>query len=424
MQLFHERLGGWTSIADTFVSFFANEPGCFWLDRQNHPSERFTVIGAGRPTSNLDPKPFEDREDLPFAFRPGFVGVVHYPSGMGKLENVSGLLVDRAFVYDHDNRVMYFIGLFENRENFQNWFHGALLRLALLGGDAASYELSNPAATAAQLQPTTRRNAYLEKIDTCKKHISSGDVYQICLTTAIAGPFTGDALSYFLRLRKDNPAPYSSFIRTGNLEVVSISPERFITVNGNKVLSSPIKGTRARSENPVEDHRLLEELGTDIKERAENLMIVDLIRNDLSIACEPESISVDSLLAVKSFSTVHQLVSEVSGVLREGKSGFDAIAALIPGGSMTGAPKHRAMQILRELEDYERGLYSGGIGWISAAGNMDLGMVIRTAVFKDNSVTIGIGGGITSDSIPEKEHEEIVLKSKALVNALGATVSW
>ena len=424
MQLFHERLGGWTSIVDTFVSFFANQPGCFWLDRQHHPDERYTVIGAGQIADGLDLVEFENSLELPFSFRPGFVGVVHYPTAMGEIQGVTGLLVDRAFVYDHDKRVMHFLGVFETRAQFEDWFHAALLRLALLGGDAASYELYNPAATAAVLEPVTKRTDYLAKIAACQGHIQQGDVYQICLTTRISGPVSGDALSYFLRLRRDNPAPYSSFIRVGKTEIVSISPERFITSKGSKVLSSPIKGTRPRSDDPVEDQRLVEELGTDAKERAENLMIVDLIRNDLSIACEPSSISVDSLLAVKSYSTVHQLVSDVSGELRDGKTGFDALTSLLPGGSMTGAPKHRAMEILSELEGYERGIYSGGIGWISATGDMDLGMVIRTAVFGDGIVSIGIGGGITSDSVPEREHDEIVLKSKALVSALGARVNW
>ena len=424
MRLFHERLAGWTSISDTFISFFANQPGCFWLDREHHPEERFSVIGAGAVTDALTPAAFEDDLELPFRFRPGFVGVVHYPELAGVLGKVEGLLVDRAFVYDHDSRAMYFVGVFEDQSEFQTWFHAALLRLALLGGDAASHALNFPAATAAELTALTQKGDYLESIKSCQEHISKGDVYQICLTTKIEGDFTGDPLSYFLRLRKENPAPYTAYIKAGGVSYVSISPERFITVFGTRVLSSPIKGTRARSEDPVRDQELIEELGTDAKERAENLMIVDLIRNDLSIACDPASIRVESLLAVKSYSTLHQLVSDVSGELREGKDGMDALLALLPGGSMTGAPKLSAIEILGRLEIGSRAGYSGGIGWIASGWNMDLGMVIRTAVFQDNRVSIGIGGGITSDSNPDAEHDEIVLKSNALVRALGARVSW
>lgn len=424
MRLFHERLNGWTSISDTFISFFANQPGCFWLDREHHPEERFSVIGAGAKVSALQPVSFEDDLDLPFRFRPGFVGVIHYPELAGMLGKVDGLAVDRAFVYDHDARAMHFIGLFETHVEFQDWFHAALLRLGLLAGDAASHAMNHPAATAAVLEPQLSKTEYLKRIATCQDHIAKGDVYQICLTTKIEGDYSGDEISYFLRLRKDNPAPYASFIRVGKISYASISPERFITVHGKRVLSSPIKGTRPRSSDQEQDQRFIEELGTDAKERAENLMIVDLIRNDLSIACEPSSISVESLLAVKTYSTVHQLVSDVSGQLKEGKSGLDALLALLPGGSMTGAPKLSAIEILSSLEAGQRAGYSGGIGWVDGGWNMDLGMVIRTAVFESGQVSIGIGGGITSDSVPESEHAEIVLKSNALVRALGASVSW
>lgn len=424
MRLFHERLNGWTSISDTFIAFFANQPGCFWLDREHHPEERFSVIGAGAKVSKLDPIGFDEDLDLPFRFRPGFVGVIHYPEVAGQIGDVDGLAVDRAFVYDHDSRAMHFVGLFENQESFQDWFHAALLRLGLLAGDAASHAMNTTAATAALLTPRIKRDDYLDRIVSCQNHIAQGDVYQICMTTKIEGDYSGDELSYFLRLRKDNPAPYTSFVRVGKTSYVSISPERFITVHGKRVLSSPIKGTRPRSSDLVEDQRFIEELGTDAKERAENLMIVDLIRNDLSIACDPSSIAVESLLAVKSYSTVHQLVSDVSGQLREGKTGLDALLALLPGGSMTGAPKLSAIKILTQLEEGNRAGYSGGIGWIDGNWNMDLGMVIRTAVFDSGRVSIGIGGGITSDSVPAKEHDEIVLKSNALVRALGASVSW
>ena len=424
MRLFYERLNGWTTIADTFVSFFANQPGNFWLDREHHSEERFSIIGAGRPAESIQQLTYSDDSQLPFRFRPGFVGVVHYPLSSGEIQVSEGIWAERAFVYDHDARAMYFVGLFESQAEFDDWFHGALLRLALIGSDASAFALYNPAATAAVLEPADSKQVYLSKIATAQAHISAGDVYQICLTTSIQGEFVGDPLSYFLRLRKQNPAPYAAYISVKGTQFVSISPERFITVFGQKVLSSPIKGTRPRSDDPVRDLELIEELGTDQKERAENLMIVDLIRNDLSIACDPASIRVESLLAVKSFSTLHQLVSDVSGLLAEGKSGKDALCALLPGGSMTGAPKIRAMEILSDLESQRRGAYSGGIGWIAPDWSMDLGMVIRTAVFKDSKVSIGIGGGITSDSNPQAEHEEIVLKSKALVQGLGASVSW
>jgi anthranilate/para-aminobenzoate synthase component I len=420
MPLYVESLRSWSSISDTFVAFYSNQPNCFWLDRTHHTTSQFSVIGSGVPSEfAIGEQEYEFEPG--FSFRPFLVGVLHYAS-----DALAGqfLKVDRAIVYEHASKTMHFVGDCDSREEFELWHAGALLRLALLGGNAASYELEVTAATSALLTPDDSQSDYMKKILQAQQHIASGDVYQLCLTTRLRGEFTGDPLSYFLRLRKKHPAPYASFVRIEGVSFVSISPERLIEVSGRRVLSSPIKGTAPRGADPEEDTEILNRLSQDPKERAENLMIVDLIRNDLSVSCKPESVIVESLLAVRSFSTVHQLVSDVSATLQDGKSGFDALLSLFPGGSMTGAPKIRAVQIIDELESSERGPYSGGIGWIGKDGSMDLGMVIRTAVFEGSTVTIGIGGGITSDSSPAAEHAEIQLKARALVSELSAVVAW
>ncbi len=425
MTLYYERIAGWSPIADTFVSFFSSQPNCFWLDREHHHDSRFSVIGTGVATNSLNLQPFShDTVDLPFAFRPGFVGVVEYSSPDSGPLVVSGINVDRAFVYDHDNRAMFFIGEFATKDSFTEWFHAALLRLAIAGGGAAVYDLHHDAATAAELTALDNKPTYLNNINFALDQITQGEIYQICLTTELVGEFTGNPLALFLRLRKKHQAPYCSYLKVAGVEYLSISPERFLTVSGSRVMSSPIKGTRARSEDPETDSELLASLVTDEKERAENLMIVDLIRNDLSAACKAESITVEALLAVRSYSTVHQLVSDVSGELQEGLSGFDALRVMLPGGSMTGAPKIRACELIGQLEKRKRGAYSGAIGWIAASGDMDLGMVIRTAIFAENTVRISVGGGITSGSNPEAEHEEIKLKAIALVEAMSASVNW
>jgi len=424
MPLFSERMQGWTSISDTFVSFFGHLPGAFWLDREHHPTSRFSVIGVGLETSALRESTESDELQLPFGFRPGQVGVVNYSPVAGDLQSVALLDVDRAFVYDHDTRQVYFLGRFASRVDFDAWYHAALLRLALIGGEASAYELNNPAATSAELACEDPRLDYLEKVRTAQGHIAAGDVYQLCLTTRLRGDFVGDPLSYFLRLRRQHPAPYAGFIRTEKGTFVSISPELFLQTHGAHVVSAPIKGTRRRAEVDADDISVINELGSDPKERAENLMIVDLIRNDLSRVCLPESVRVDSLLAVRSFSTLHQLVSEVSGELAPDKNGLDALRSLFPGGSMTGAPKIRAMEIIEQLESSPRQGYSGAMGWIADNGDMELAMVIRTAIFAGDQVSIGIGGGITADSNPEREHEEIQLKASALVDVLGSAVRW
>lgn len=424
MPLFSERLSAWTSLSDTFVSFFGHLPGAFWLDREHHPTARYSVIGAGVPAKEFRPSMAVEALDVPFSFRPGYIGVIHYGSSAKDMREHELLSVDRAFVYDHDAKAMYFIGDFETREAFDDWHRAALLRLALVGGECSSYELSKPAATSAELAAVDSRADYLAKIRRVKDHIAAGDVYQLCLTTKLRGEFTGDPLSFFLRLRREHPAPYASFIRLPGSTYASISPELFISAHGSRIVSSPIKGTRSRSEDLERDQELMNQLGSDLKERAENLMIVDLIRNDMSVACDPESIQVENLLAIRSYSTVHQLVSDVSGELSEGNTSLDALAALFPGGSMTGAPKIRAMELIEQLEIEKRGGYSGAIGWIAQSGDMELGMVIRTAIFEDDKVSIGIGGGITSDSEPEAEHEEIQLKATALASTLGAQLRW
>jgi para-aminobenzoate synthetase component 1 len=424
MPLYCESLQSWTSAQDIFCSIFANQPNAFWLDRQHHPTSPFSVMGVGYPSSEVDlDEEFDDLE-LPFSFRPMLIGVMHYSDSEKFTGEGDWLKVDRAFVYDHTNKRLYFIGRFETKDDFDQWHHAALLRLALIGGDSASYALHNPAATAVELTCLDSQAVYQQKIMLAKQHIELGDVYQLCLTTRLVGEYQGDELSYFLRLRRANPAPYSAFIRIGKKSYVSISPERFMTIESRTVTSSPIKGTRARSQDPVLDAQLSAELSESEKEQAENLMIVDLVRNDLSMVCEPQTILVSDLLKVRSYSTVHQLVSDVKGTLRSEVKTSQAIAALFPGGSMTGAPKIRAMELISELESAKRLGYSGAIGFISGNSDLDLGMVIRTAVFENGQVTIGIGGGITSGSDPASEHQEIQIKAQAHVSALSAAVRW
>jgi anthranilate/para-aminobenzoate synthase component I len=227
-----------------------------------------------------------------------------------------------------------------------------------------------------------------------------------------------------LTLREQNPAPYGSYLRVGRREIVSSSPEQFLKVTTEgKISSKPIKGTRPRSQVPVEDELLAKELRENQKEQAENLMIVDLMRNDLGKVCEPGSVVVDKLFDIESYATVHQLVSTVSGTLRPEQNAVSALASCFPAGSMTGAPKIRAIEILEKLEAGPRGAYSGAIGYLGFDGSADLGMTIRTLVFEGNFATLGIGGGITIDSIPDQELEETMLKAEALLRTLGQT-TW
>ena len=420
MLLYCERLDGWTAPADAFVTLHATDEYSFWLDREHSVDDRFSVIGSGK-SSDLELPSFEPRElEVPFAFRPGLVGVFGYESKHDEF-----LAVDRALVFDHASRHIWFIGAFESRSGFEHWLQAALLRLALVGGETAAYRNSHSENTLAKPQLRHAPAKYLGLIETAQRHIAAGDVYQLCLTNEITSSGHADPLEAFLRLRLLNPTPYAAYLKLGERAIVCTSPEQFLRVTADGWVSSkPIKGTRRRDQNADKDAELAAELAGNVKERAENLMIVDLMRNDIGQVCEPTSVGVPKLFEVETYKTVHQLVSTVVGRLRADKTQLDAIRAALPGGSMTGAPKLRAMELIRELEAGERGVYSGAIGYLGFDGSVDLGMVIRTIVFEPGCVRIGIGGGITSDSVPTEELDETRLKASALLEALGLEDPW
>lgn len=362
----------------------------------------------------------EAQIDLPFNFRPGLVGIIGFEPQSDLM-----LVVDRAIVFDHDAQEIWFVGLFEQERQFDDWMQAALLRFALVGGQQAQYrdQKTGGDVWAPRLRHAATR--YLELIKRAQDHIRAGDVYQLCLTNEILIETTVDPLLTFLRLREQNPAPYAAFLRVGEVSVVSASPEQFVKIDNLGWLSSkPIKGTRKRGSNQSEDQAIAEELRSNEKERAENLMIVDLMRNDFGRVCEVGSVDVPLLFDVETYATVHQLVSTVRGKLAADKTALDAILAAFPGGSMTGAPKQRAVEIIRELEGGDRGIYSGALGYVSSSGSAEFGMVIRTIVFTGSNASIGVGGGITIDSDPQAELEETKLKAKALLRALGSDEPW
>lgn len=307
--------------------------------------------------------------------------------------------------------------------------------LARHGGDVVAARLPEP------VQPPQGRGVpgsgevtwrhsdpeYAELIRACQRRIVDGDAYVLCLTNeaVLADPHR-DPLALYLRLREGSPAHHGGLIQLpgpdGTPEaLLSASPERFLAVAGDgRVSTVPIKGTRPRSADPDQDDALAAELAASEKERAENLMIVDLVRNDLSRVCVPGSVRVGRFLAVETYRHVFQLTSTVFGQLAPGLDALDAVRSAFPAGSMTGAPKRRATEILGELERGARGGYSGAFGYLSHDGALDLAMVIRSIVFRDGLARIGAGGGITADSVPEEEVAEVHLKAAALLGLLGA----
>ncbi|MBC7724744.1 MAG: anthranilate synthase component I family protein [Burkholderiaceae bacterium] len=262
--------------------------------------------------------------------------------------------------------------------------------------------------------------AYLAKIGACLEAIREGEAYQLCLTTEVSVDRRPDPAEVWLRLRASSPSHHGAFLRIGDTTLLSTSPETFLTITpGGVVESRPIKGTRPRGTDPADDLRLRAELLHSEKERAENLMIVDLMRNDLGRVCEVGSVSVPSLLAVESYAHVHQLVSRVRGTIAASLGPIDAVEACFPAGSMTGAPKRRATELLDALERRDRGLYAGAFGWFGVDGSVELAMTIRSIVLRPDGATVGAGGGITASSVPVEELAEAKLKAAALLAVLG-----
>jgi para-aminobenzoate synthetase len=268
------------------------------------------------------------------------------------------------------------------------------------------------------------REQYLADIARSQAEMAAGESYEVCLTDQISTAAKPDPFDLYRNLRRSNPAPFAAFLKLGDLAVVSSSPERFLSVDRERrVEARPIKGTTKRSADPAEDAALKAELTSDEKTYAEHLMIVDLLRNDLGIVCEVGSVTVPELMVVEDYATVHQLISTVEGRLPAERSAVECAHACFPGGSMTGAPKLRTMEIIDGIEAEARGVYSGAIGYFGLDGVMDLSIVIRTIVMRPGRTTIGAGGAIVMQSDPEDEFDEILLKARAPMAAIARTVT-
>jgi len=263
------------------------------------------------------------------------------------------------------------------------------------------------------------REEYVKAVQAVRAYIAAGDVFQVNLAQRFETDLTMSPYELYSHLRQINPAPFAAYLDFDEVKVISASPERFLKVAGDLVETRPMKGTRPRGISPAEDEALAAELSQSTKDQAENVMIVDLERNDLGKVCSFGSVRVRELFALERYATVFQLTSTVEGRLLPGKTRIDLLKGCFPGGSITGAPKVRAMEIIDELEPTKRSVYTGSIGYLSFTGEMDLNIAIRTIVVKDNKAYFQVGGGITYDSEPEAEYQETLDKAKALLESLG-----
>jgi para-aminobenzoate synthetase len=336
--------------------------------------------------------------------------------------NAAWLFADRIIAIDHEQDLTYLLAVHRDTSA------GLGVASAWLADTAARLDALPPAlpvpAHAGVATPDSEpflirdRDAYLVDVATCRDYLVRGDSYEICLTDTLRIPFFGKDEVLYQYLRDINPAPYAALLRIDGVTILSSSPERFLRITRDRVVESkPIKGTAPRSTDPRLDAELAAELGGSAKTQAENLMIVDLLRNDLGQVCETGSVTVDRFMSVESYATVHQLVSTIRGTLRADVSAVQCAHHCFPGGSMTGAPKLRTMQIIDRLETQARGVYSGALGYFSLNGAADLSIVIRTAVRQGDELSIGSGGAIVLDSDPKDEYDEMILKTRALMQA-------
>jgi para-aminobenzoate synthetase component 1 len=269
------------------------------------------------------------------------------------------------------------------------------------------------------VQPEVSFEAYARAWHRIKHYIREGDVYQVNLTQRFSAPVQGHPWDAYLRLRNLNPAPYSACFMTPDGAILSSSPERFLRVEGRRIETKPIKGTRPRGATPAEDAALAAELALSLKDRAENVMIVDLLRNDLGRSCVPGSVRVPHLFAVESYKKVHHLVSTVEGTLAPEVSALDALRNCFPGGSITGAPKLRAMEVIEEIEPSRRSVYCGSLGYVSRSGHMDTNIAIRTLVCHRERMYCWAGGGIVMDSDLAAEYAECLAKAAAMLEVFA-----
>ncbi len=454
-RVVRRRLERWIEPAVIHSAIGDGAAARFWLDSGIHAERGMSYLGdaevvvtsGGGNHVLWHPSHLSERMSVlallhrelsaPHADLLGWVGWLGYGVGAettglpiardGRHPESAMLRVDRLVAVDHAARSVELIcaGGLEEKTSLE-WL--AHTEDALLRASADPPPL-RPAGGEDPRRAHWRDDAatYRAEIADCLDAITDGDAYQLCLTTEVTIDARIDPLETWLALRKSSPSHRGGFIelraRPGMpaVALLSASPETFLEIEPDGVVrTKPIKGTRARSTDPVMDAALAEELRTDEKELAENLMIVDLMRNDLGRVCAIGSVSVPSLFEVQSYAHVHQLVSTVEGVVAAGVHPVDVISSCFPAGSMTGAPKLRAMQLLDTLEGRARGIYSGAFGYLGVDGSVDLSMVIRSIVVDEQGAVIGAGGGITASSDPESERIEVELKAAALLAALGS----
>ncbi|XVO89101.1 aminodeoxychorismate synthase component I [Pseudomonas palleroniana] len=455
MQLAYRTHSGSLDSLALFTKLYTDDRHAFWLDseKSERPNARYSIMGSGEGQGSIrlsydvnnECLTLEGPEGsrtvtgdfftlfdqimgavnvavpqyLPFEFKGGFVGYMGYElkalTGGQKVyrsgyPDASFMFAPHFFVFDHHEQTVYECMISATGQT-PEW-PTILASIPAPHSNTDKPRFVPGAVDQLKLSLEDGPDDYVRKIKQSLQYITDGESYEICLTNRARMSYSGAPLAAYQRMREASPVPYGAYLCLDSFCVLSASPETFLRIDeGGLIESRPIKGTRTRDKDPVEDQRLRDDLQASTKDRAENLMIVDLVRHDLNRVCRSGSVHVPHIFAVESFSSVHQLVSTVRGHLRNDISAIEAIRACFPGGSMTGAPKKRTMEIIDGLETCARGVYSGALGWISFSGSSELSIVIRTAVLHKQQAEFGIGGAIVAHSDPNEELEETLIKA-------------
>jgi para-aminobenzoate synthetase component 1 len=430
-----------------------DEKNCFFLDSSLNadPQGRYSFLGIDPfyVLKTKDEEPFEElralmerykvcfpKGKLPFVG--GAVGYLAYdlgfllekklkkkiPDDLGTPDCFFGFY-NTIIIVDNLKKLLYIValGLPEKnsriakalaKENFKK-IEDALSKISSCYGKRGPREISPP-----ELKSNFSRDNYLSAVNIAKKYIKEGDIYQVNLSQRFETKSDLSAFQIYRALRKLSPSYFGAYFDAGDFQILSSSPERFLRLEGSKVITRPMKGTRPRGKTEKEDASLKAELLNSPKDKAELIMIVDLERNDLGKVCKYDSVRVERLREIEKYATVYQTTSTVEGKLFKDKDSVDLLRACFPGGSITGCPKIRAMEIIEELEPTRRSIYTGALGYLSFCGNMEFNILIRTILKNKNHLYFGAGGGIVADSLPEKEYEETLVKAKAMFEAVGS----
>jgi len=364
--------------------------------------------------------------DLPFPFFGGGVGYIGYDAirqhekigdvvnDLLKMPDIHLMFYQDVIVFDHLSQTVSIILLNLNYTRTEAELEQTIerLQIALFTGDKEDQKTS---VAKMDFKPTKTKEEFMEMVERAKQHIQQGDIFQVVLSQAIEGEATDEPFQFYRKLRNANPSPYMFYIDFEDYILLGASPESLIKTKGKELTTNPIAGTRKRGESTLEDKQLEQELLADEKELAEHKMLVDLSRNDVGRVCEAGTITIPKYMEIERYQHVMHIVSEVKGRLKPTLSGIDALISCLPAGTVSGAPKIRAMQIINELEKRKRGVYAGAVGYINVNGDIDFALAIRSLVMKDGKAIVQTGAGIVYDSNPEKEFEETMNKAKSLL---------